>query len=396
MRVGRYDTLTAGDPRREMAVSGLLAFFLAIGIYHLAFFLRRRQSLENLYFAVLSALVAVYGATFSPVFAASVIPYANPYRVGLLALLAAGPVFLALVLRLFDLTPTRGERRIPILFALAFLASLVLPLGVLAQFNRWIDGALVIGLMAVVARTVLHVPSRSRSTNLLWAGIAAFAAALIWDLASEYHLVPLARVIPGVPGLFWLGFLALIVAVGITAAGKWARAEVNALTDTLTGLPRRHVFEEGLQREAERMRRSGGKMAVVVIDLDHFKRINDTWGHRMGDEVLTRVGRLLRHSARNIDLPARLGGEEFGVLLFDTDLAGALVFVERFRGNLRELEVAAPGGPIRVTASAGVAMGENLIDPDALLDAADTAAYRAKSEGRDHVVTVVVEAVPRA
>jgi diguanylate cyclase (GGDEF)-like protein len=177
--------------------------------------------------------------------------------------------------------------------------------------------------------------------------------------------------------------------VGIATAGKWALTEVTALVDPLTELSRRHVLEDALRRETERVRRSGGSLALVMIDLDFFKQVNDAYGHRVGDEVLARVGRLLRSTARNIDLPARFGGEEFAVLLFDSGLPGALAFAERFRRHLRELAVPAGGGrTVRVTASLGIAVGSELVDPEALIDAADKALYRAKSEGRDRLVSV--------
>lgn len=393
-RVGRYDVLASLRSPRDTVIGGLVSFFLAIGIYHLAFFLRRREARENLSFALLCALMALYGATYSTALQALVVPYANPYRVGLLALLAAGPCFLALFRRLFDLPAARWERWVAAVFGVAIGVSAALPLGTLARFNHWIDAALVLGLLAILTRAGRALRVRVPHGRTLAAGTAAFSLALIWDLGSEYAYFPVARVLPGVPGLFWIGFLAFILAVGIAAAGKWARAEVEALTDTLTGLTRRHVFEEALQREAQRLRRSGGRLALVVIDLDRFKQINDTFGHRTGDEVLGRVGRLLRHSARNIDLTARLGGEEFGVLLFDTTLEGAAAFVERFRRHLREMEVPAPGGVVRVTASAGVAVAEGWVDPDELLDAADRAAYQAKNEGRDRVVTATLGATP--
>jgi diguanylate cyclase (GGDEF)-like protein len=107
------------------------------------------------------------------------------------------------------------------------------------------------------------------------------------------------------------------------------------------------------------------------------------------------VGRLLRATARNIDLPARWGGEEFAVLLYDSELAGALAFAERFRTHLRELAVPAPGGrTVRVTASVGVAVGTDLVDADALAEAADRALYQAKGEGRDRMVGVDLSSVP--
>ena len=130
-------------------------------------------------------------------------------------------------------------------------------------------------------------------------------------------------------------------------------------------------------------------MALALIDLDFFKQVNDAYGHRVGDEVLARLGRLIRATARNIDLAARFGGEEFAVVLYDSDLDGALAFAERFRANLRELVVPAPNGrTVRVTASVGVAVANDVFEAEALVEAADRALYRAKSDGRDRLVGV--------
>lgn len=385
-RVGRYDVLVAQAPPRETVIGGLVSFFLAIGVYHLVFFLRRRSARENLYFAALCVLVALYGATFSPAFEGAVIPWINPYRLGLIASLAASPVFMALTDRLFGLRAGLRGRWAGAFFAACIPVAALLPLQLLARFHDLINLGVFAGLLAIVARAVVAGSMRGPHARTLLAGTAAFAACVIWDLGTEYGVLPAGGVLPGVGGLFWIGFLAFAVAVGVETAGRWALAEVNALTDPLTGLSRRHVFEEALRREAARLRRSGGSMAVVMIDLDHFKRINDTHGHRMGDEVLARVGRILRHSARNLDLPARLGGEEFGVLLPDTGLEGATAFAERFREHLAALALPSAAGPVRVTASAGIAVGDDLADADGLLDAADGALYRAKREGRDRVV----------
>jgi diguanylate cyclase (GGDEF)-like protein len=277
----------------------------------------------------------------------------------------------------------------------------VLPLRLLAEFNQWIDGLLVLGLLLVIARAwKAAAPSDTPATphaRTLLVGTAAFSAALAYDLLSEYFaFIPVPRILPGVGGVFWIGFLVFLVAVGTATAGQWALTEVTALVDPLTELSRRHVLEDALRREAGRLSRTGGSLALVMVDLDHFKRINDTHGHRVGDQVLARVGRLLRSSARNLDLPARFGGEEFAVLLYDTEMEGALSFAERFRGNLREMRVPVEGrAAVEVTASMGVAVGSDLVDADALIEAADRALYRAKSEGRDRLVSVRVEGPDR-
>ncbi len=397
VRVGAYDALAAADSPRAVVIGGLVSFFLAIGVYHFAFWLRRRSTHENLLFALVCGSVSVYGATYASAVQQLLMPYVNPYRLGLIVLLAGAPAYLALVNRLFGVRSGARTRLLGICFAVACGAAMALPLRLLAEFNRWIDFLLMAGLVAVMVRAWRASGGAPAHGRVLLVGTVAFSGTLAYDLASEYGFVPLAEVLPGLPSLFWIGFLVFVVAVGIATAGQWARTEVAALTDPLTELSRRHVLDEALRREADRLGRSGGAVALVMIDLDHFKRINDTYGHPLGDRVLARVGRLLRASARNLDLPARFGGEEFAVLLYDTDLHGALAFAERFRENLASLRVSVDGRPdVRVTASMGVAAVSGLMDPEALLEAADAALYRAKRAGRDRLTSVLLDAGPAA
>lgn len=392
VRVGRYDVMAADRSPRSVVVGGLVSFFLAIGIYHLAFFLRRRSARENLWFAVVCGCVSLYGATYADPVQALVMPVINPYRLGLLALLAGAPFFLKLVNELFGLRAGPRERYVMMAFAASFGAALLLPLAPLSEFNTVLDAGMATGLLLVVARAWRASPVGTPHGRTLLVGTIAFAATMTYDVLSEYNVVSVAHLLPGTPSAFWLGYLVFVLCVGLATAGRWAVTEVTALTDPMTELSRRHVLEDALRREAERLRRSGGSLALVMIDLDHFKRINDTHGHGVGDQVLARVGRLIRSSARNLDLPARFGGEEFAVLLYDTDLAGALSFADRFRATLAEMRVAVPGGapPVQVTASMGVAVGADLVDADALVAAADGALYRAKGSGRDRLVSVEV------
>jgi diguanylate cyclase (GGDEF)-like protein len=388
VQVGPYEVLANRRSPRDVVIGGMLAFFLGIGVYHLAFFARRRCARENLWFAALCACMSVYGATYSAPFAALVLPYANPYRLGQMAMMGAGPCLMALVYRLFDLRFRRGEWGMVAGFLAVFAAAMLVPLGTLAHMARWVDAMLVMFFAGVTARAVRAAAPHRPHTRLLMAGTAAFSLAMSYDLASEYGWVPLARVLPGVPGMFWVGYLVFVVAVGIATAGKWALSEATALVDPLTQLSRRHVFEDALRREVERVRRHGGAVGVVLVDLDHFKRINDTYGHPAGDRLLARVGRLLRLTARNADVASRYGGEEFAVLLCETGLPGAVAFAERFRQGLRETGFDVPGGTEHITASVGVAVGGGLVDAAALLEAADRALYGAKNGGRDRLMAV--------
>ena len=394
VRVGRYDVLAQRRSPRDVVIGGLVSFFLAIGVYHLAFFFRRRRARENLYFALLCAAVSVYGATFSGAVQTLLAPWVNSYRVGVWATAAGIPAFMALVHSLFDLRRRRRDVALAGAATGAFALIGSLPLGALAWFSRWVELALMVGLLAVVARACRAAAFRRPHGRILGVGIVAFAAALAYDLLSEnVQWLPVARVLPGVPSLFWIGFLVFVLCVGIATAGKWALTEATALVDPLTELSRRHVLDEALRRETSRLRRTGGSIALVLIDLDHFKQVNDRHGHAMGDVVLARVGRLLRSSARNIDTTARFGGEEFAVLLCDSGLAGAHAFTDRFRRHLGELRVAVAGGTLTVTASVGIAVGTDVVDPHALFEAADRALYRAKQEGRDRTVGVELESI---
>lgn len=161
--------------------------------------------------------------------------------------------------------------------------------------------------------------------------------------------------------------------------------ERQAHEDALTGLPNRRQFDESLARDLSRARRSGRPLSLVILDIDHFKRINDEHSHAAGDAVLHEVGALLTVACRASDLPARLGGEEFALLLADTPLAEALLVCERVRELFRAHGEWAGLDGLAVSFSAGVAeLGEDE-SGSSLMQRADLALYRAKSEGRDRV-----------
>ena len=165
----------------------------------------------------------------------------------------------------------------------------------------------------------------------------------------------------------------------------------QAVTDELTGLFNHRRFQEVMFQEVERAKRFGNEMGLIMLDIDNFKRVNDTYGHMQGDLVLREVARVLRESSREIDEPARYGGEEMAVALPGTDLDGAFNFAERVRHSIESLELPLieGGGTLRVTASFGAAafQGEDgAADKDSLVAAADAALYRAKRSGKNRTV----------
>jgi diguanylate cyclase (GGDEF)-like protein len=162
-----------------------------------------------------------------------------------------------------------------------------------------------------------------------------------------------------------------------------------AFTDFLTGLKTRGYFEQQLDMELARAERRGTPVAVLMIDIDHFKRLNDTHGHHAGDIVLRDVAAILTHDLREIDIAARYGGEEFILLLPETDLQGAKLVAQRLRSAVEQATffTGTAGNSEHITISIGVALfPEEARFKRDLLEASDTALYEAKSQGRNRVV----------
>ena len=162
----------------------------------------------------------------------------------------------------------------------------------------------------------------------------------------------------------------------------------QAITDPLTGLLNRRYLRECLPRELARARRNGQSLAFIMVDLDYFKRVNDTLGHEAGDIVLRELGALLRRQIRGSDVACRFGGEEFALVLPEASLEGARQKTESVRALVKKLELKYRDQPIgRITASFGVALfPDHADDADSLMRVADEALYHAKDGGRDQVV----------
>jgi diguanylate cyclase (GGDEF)-like protein len=185
-----------------------------------------------------------------------------------------------------------------------------------------------------------------------------------------------------------LQYLAGQAVVSIENATLHEKVELQAVTDELTGLANLRAFHTILEGEIERARRFNTPLALVMLDLDNFKLVNDEYGHQQGDEVLALVADVLRDFSRDIDAPARYGGEELAVVLPQTDAEGAAQLAERIREAVDRLEVPRVDGQgsLRLQASFGVAaLPESAVDREGLIAAADAALYRAKRAGRNRV-----------
>jgi two-component system cell cycle response regulator len=183
--------------------------------------------------------------------------------------------------------------------------------------------------------------------------------------------------------------LGAMTALGTTIVYRSRELRRLARSDRLTGLPNRIYLEERLATELARARRYEEPMALAILDVDHFKRFNDAWGHAAGDVVLRAVGQTLREAIRESDVAVRYGGEEFVLLLPGMDSTAALERAELLRRRMEATAIRIPRReePGRVTISIGVsAYGIDGETPESLLDAADTRLFKAKEDGRNRVV----------
>lgn len=179
-------------------------------------------------------------------------------------------------------------------------------------------------------------------------------------------------------------------ALGLERHHLYTGVEKIGLTDELTGLANRRMFNYLMEREISRSRRYARPFSLVMMDIDYFKNINDTWGHPAGDMVLREIGALMRETFRKLDVPVRYGGEEFAVLLPETSLEDAIQLAERFRVLVEKATFMHRHERISVTISLGVAsLGNSTIsedmDSDELLQFADRALYQAKQNGRNRI-----------
>jgi diguanylate cyclase (GGDEF)-like protein len=216
------------------------------------------------------------------------------------------------------------------------------------------------------------------------AGVRAYVPGSVESHRKNAAYIRVAEA--GLLALLALMLLTLVLTRPLLRAFRWTEEQASeARIDALTGLANRRAVEEILAAEISRAQRFAHELAVVLLDLDRFKEINDSFGHAAGDVMLRAVSRLLTSLARQGDTVSRWGGEEFVVVLPETDLAGAQRFAERLRRTIEAHAV----GDMHTSASCGVApmLPDDTVDE--LIGAADEALYQAKSNGRNRTESAV-------
>ena len=229
--------------------------------------------------------------------------------------------------------------------------------------------------------------------SLIFFSLAAFVAYLVTDAGERVSVTELL-----VPAAYLLGgyFAVLVTIVSLQTARDVRRVAVleeQSITDPLMGIYNRRHLERRLEEEVGKALRYGLPLSALLLDLDHFKAINDRHGHAGGDQALRALGDLLMDAVRKADIVTRYGGEEIVVLAPHTSLAEGRLLAERLRASvaakpLVPADTTEDGQALNATVSIGVsALGDGVRDGSALLRAADDALYRAKREGRNRVVT---------
>ena len=316
-------------------------------------------------------------------------------------LMIAAAVLVTLVTVLYDM---RGEpfpmftREVDYALSAAVAAFGLYLVRTTRRLPAWLANSLPSGAAIVICLPTSVDESPDELGPLLLTWPVTFAAAVLsarvaWATAGVAAVVfaVLAGLSRGVDGLvLWIeasASLAVVCWMVVRVQSQALRLREAlahlARTDALTGLVNRRGFDEALAREQARRRRGGPPSALLLVDIDHFKRVNDTWGHQAGDETLRLLGGLLGTSFRATDVVGRIGGEEFAVLLAACDADEA---AERARSLCERVRTQASGWEHPITVSVGVAINPELAPtPAELMAAADAALYAAKAAGRDRI-----------
>ena len=305
----------------------------------------------------------------------------NAYDASQAAIFAVGAVAVGAVVLLHDLLPERFRTPPVVAFEILLAIGLTTALVSLTDFGA---SPFVFGynLVAVAVALALGGPMAlvvATLATLSYLGVLALDPAL-----PQYGTADLLRFGLQIGSIWLLAYVA-----GVFASGeRRMRASVLQMsrTDELTGLYNRGRIFPTLEEEVQRTRRSERGFCLLMIDLDGLKAVNDTYGHHRGDEVLRQLGNVFRHSIRLVDTAYRYGGDEFLVLLPETDFAGAFVVAEKIRLGAEEIGLAAGGGELLTSVSIGlVSCPEDGTTAEELMIAADRAMYQAKSLGKNQV-----------
>jgi len=279
---------------------------------------------------------------------------------------------------------------------IAYLSALLVVIGLLIH----------VASLVPLRRLIAMLPAGSlrnkwfAMAGLIFIFIAGYLGYIVvlWGQQTEWHELP-------IPSIFLFGaiFVWLTTELSLQTATDLLRIdllETESITDPLTKVYNRRYLDRRLEEEIARSTRYSLELSVFMLDIDHFKRINDTYGHQAGDVTLSALGSLVKTSLRDLDVVARYGGEEFMVICTNTAIDGAALVAERLRLLVESHQVEITDGSgerqtIQVSISIGVAgLGASVDSKEKMVQAADRALYRAKREGKNRVIIDTGEEEP--
>ena len=349
---------------------------ICVGVFLIFFSARldlwrhRPERLANLWLATaaFSALIV----NFTGVLVKTIDAGGHPI-IAMFNLIGVAGVIVSLLELVFSLTETTPP---PLIRGLELL---LLPLTVLRISVNAVIIIVVVLLLVTLFKAIKSASQGDSDARMVLWGLAVLLICLVSDIAHELGLVNVPYDFPV------LGFIVFFLLATHAVNSHLAKEESAARTDSLTGLLNRRGFLELSRLAVSIAERSGRFFSIIMIDLDHFKRVNDKFGHTIGDRVLQEIATVLLRGVRDQDILARWGGEEIIVLLPYTDMNGANVLGEKIRISVEDLETCHGAMRICVTLSLGISeyhRGEPLTDT---IQRADNALYHAKSSGRNRV-----------
>lgn len=390
VQLGSLQALQRDAFRPDLYLISAAVLLVGIGLMQVFFWLRRPLASEHAAIFAVCACLAVFFICWMPTVRLFLEPRVYWYRLYLAAASASAAAYCYALRRLFSLD--RGDRLVMAL-SIAYLVLVPVFLG-LPAWNQLqmvaqmvLNPLLLAGALISMVIAVMQLRQGARHARLLLWGTILLACALFYDIITDYGLL---SVQPSFPWFTLIGAVGFVASLSLTTAEKFVESETLALYDRLTGLYRREVVMDALTREIRRSSRTGVPLAVIMLDVDRFKQVNDTLGHQAGDRVLAEVGRRMGEAGRAVDWLGRYGGEEFIAVLSGADIAGARLGAERLRKAVAALPIVTGRTARTITLSAGIAVyaggtPDEWPTTEQLVGAADAALYRAKNSGRDTV-----------
>ncbi|MEP4486926.1 MAG: diguanylate cyclase [Halioglobus sp.] len=400
--IGNYASLVVGGVLSQLPQLLACLLFIGFGFYHLYLYRRNPQLSSFLWFGLMAINIGLYGLMLNQLKYAVDIPFLTLKKIEFGAIYLFPALAIQTVWSLLDEPIGRYLRAYQLSFPIAALVVVLVPghdinAETLRFWQAWTVPALLLTPLLMVRKLRDHHPE----ARTLFLGVLIFIAACVNDLLIDFVAVDTTRLVP-------FGFVAIMLAMAVSLANRFTasmshleqvvaeRTESLSLAneqlgeaariDPLTSLYNRRGFREEAEVEVQRMFRGGKGFSIVLSDIDNFKSFNDQYGHACGDHVLTRAAAIMRGRIRDIDRLGRWGGEEFILLLPETESEGAALLAEKLRDTISDNVFDFEDRRLSITLTFGVSTfrkGETL---EACIARADAALYEGKTAGRNRVM----------